>query len=290
MDTMRLTCLLLFVLPWLAPSPVPAAQPAPPALMLASQYEAGIEVGDYFVSEKLDGVRGRWDGHALWTRGGQPVHAPAWFTRDWPADAMDGELWLGRGRFEEASGIVRAAHADDRQWRRMHFMVFDVPGDPGPFESRVAHMRSLLGAANIAWLRPIRQSRGHDAATLDARLAAVVAAGGEGLMLHHRNARYRIGRSDQLLKYKPYDDAEARVVAHTPGKGKYRGMLGALVVERADGLRFRIGSGFSDAQRAAPPPVGSFVTYRYNGVSASGVPRFARFLHVRHEMPPPDPR
>ena len=287
---MRLACLLLFVLPWLAPSPMRAAPPTPPALMLATPYESGIDTRDYYVSEKLDGVRGRWDGHALWTRGGQRVHAPAWFTRGWPTQAMDGELWAGRGRFEDASGIVRAARPDDRDWRRMRFMVFDLPDDPGRFESRVAHMRRLLGATGIAWLQPVPQSRGHDAAALDARLAAVVAGGGEGLVLHHRSAHYRAGRSDDVLKYKPYDDAEARVVAHTPGKGKYRGMLGALVVERPDGLRFRIGSGLSDAQRAAPPPVGSFVTYRYNGLSAKGVPRFARFLHVRHEMPPPDPR
>src|SRR3546814_16993073 len=114
--------------------------------------------------------------------------------------------------------------------------------------------------------------------------------GGEGLMLQHQDARYRVGRSGDLLKYKPYDDAEARVVGHTRGKGKYRGMLGALVVERPDGLRFRIGSGFTDAQRATPPPVGSVLTYRYHGLSNKGLPTFARFLHVRPYFPPPDPR
>ena len=134
------------------------------------------------------------------------------------------------------------------------------------------------------------QYRVRDRAELDALLATVVAAGGEGLVLQHEGARYRAGRSDGVLKYKPHDDAEARVIAHTPGRGKYRGMLGALVVERADGLRFRIGSGFSDAERASPPPVGSIVTYRYNGLSSRGMPRFARFLRVRHDPPPPDPR
>ena len=107
-------------------------------------------------------------------------------------------------------------------------------------------------------------------------------------MLHRRSARYRAGRSDDLMKYKPHEDAEAQVIAHLPGKGKYAGMLGALQVRMPDGRRFRLGTGFTDAQRAAPPPVGVWVTYRYNGYTASGLPRFARFMRIRHEGPPPD--
>lgn len=266
-----------------------ADEPRPPRLMLAESYEAGIDVSEYWISEKLDGVRGHWDGHRLVTRGGHPVPAPDWFTAGWPAQPMDGELWLGRGRFAEVSGIVRSQDAGDAAWRQVRFMVFDLPADPGPFQMRVMHMRELVADAGVAWLQPITQFRVDSADHLDARLDAVVAAGGEGLMLHHRDSRYRAGRSEHLLKYKPYQDAEARVVGHTAGTGKYTGMLGALIVERPDGLRFRIGTGFSDAERAEPPPVGSWVTYRYNGLTVNGVPRFARFLRIRHLLPPPDP-
>lgn len=262
----------------------------PPRVMLATGYQAGIDVSDYWVSEKLDGVRGRWDGHRLRTRSGLAVDPPDWFTAQWPAVPMDGELWIGRGRFEDISSIVRAPDAGDNTWRKVHFMVFDLPADGGRFEARVLRMRTLLGHLGIPWLRYIPQFRVHDAAELDVWLERIVAADGEGLMLHHRDAHYRAGRSEDLLKYKPHDDAEARVVAHTTGQGKYAGILGALIVERPDGLRFRIGSGFTDAQRAHPPAIGSQVTYRYNGLTANGVPRFARFLHIRYEMPPPDPQ
>ena len=285
---LRIACLLL--LGCLFTSAAVATETSAPRLMLATDYKSGAEVSDYWISEKLDGVRGRWDGRRLHTRGGQPITPPAWFTAGWPKVAMDGELWIGRGRFDEVSGLVRAGKADGSAWRRVRFMVFDLPDHPGNFDARVMRMRTLLGTARVSWLQPVVQYRVANAAELDARLKQVVANGGEGLMLHHRNARYRVGRSDDLLKYKPYEDAEARVVAHTPGKGKYTGMLGALVVQQVDGRQFRLGSGFTDAQRSAPPPIGSLVTYRYNGLTSKGLPRFARFLRIRHEAAPPDPR
>lgn len=266
-----------------------SAAAAVPGLMLARDLGATrIEVDAYFVSEKLDGVRGRWDGQALWTRGGHRVATPPAFTRGWPDVPMDGELWIARDRFDAISALVRSARTDDAAWTPVRFMVFDLPAHPGPFAERVQAMRALVARTAHPQLRMVTQTAGTSRAALDAQLAAVVAAGGEGLMLHHRDARYGAGRSTALLKLKPHDDAEARVVAHTAGNGKYSGMLGALEVERHDGRRFRIGTGFTDAQRAQPPPVGSWVTYRYSGLTSTGLPRFARFLRVRDEMPPPD--
>lgn len=268
-------------------APWAVATPAPPALMLARDLGATrIDVPAYYVSEKYDGVRARWDGHALWTRGGHRIAAPAAFVAGWPDTPMDGELWIARGRFDEASGVVRSLRPDAVAWGRMRFLVFDLPAHRGPFSERVAAMQALVDATAHPQLRMVAQIRVPSRAALDARLAEVVAGGGEGLMLHHADARYGIGRSTALFKLKPHDDAEARVVAHAPGNGKYTGMLGALVVEHHDGRQFRIGTGFTDAQRADPPPPGSWVTYRYNGLTSTGLPRFARFLRVRDEMPP----
>ena len=283
--TRRIILLLLLLLA----SPWPARAATPPRLMLPTVYTGGVAVADYWISEKLDGVRGHWDGRRLWARSGESIDPPAWFTAGWPAQPMDGELWIARGRFDAISTLVRTPGIGGDGWRQVHLMLFDLPGDPGRFEQRVLHMRTLAATTRSTTLRVIPQFRLRTTAALDARLKAVVAAGGEGLVLQHRDARYTPGRSATLLKYKPYDDTEARVVASTPGRGKYAGQLGALIVQRPDGLQFRIGSGFSDAQRAHPPPIGSQVTYRYNGLTAKGTPRFARFLRVRYDMPPPDP-
>ncbi|WFC42766.1 DNA ligase [Pseudoxanthomonas sp. SE1] len=274
---------LLYLLVW------PALSAPPPEPMLATPYREGVPVSAFLVSEKLDGVRARWDGRALWTRGGARIAAPATFTRGWSAEPMDGELWIARGRFDDISALVRRVGTDAQAWRGVRFMVFDLPTHPGPFAERVVRMRGLVSMARNTHLAMIPQQRLDTRAQLDAELARVVAAGGEGLMLHRRTAYYRAGRSEDLLKYKPHEDAEAQVVAHLPGKGKYDGMMGALQVRTPNGRHFRIGTGFTDAQRAAPPPLGAWLTYRYTGLTSTGLPRFARFVRLRDDMPPPDP-
>lgn len=253
-----------------------------PALLLAREYNGETRLHQYWVSEKLDGVRARWDGEALISRQGYRFHAPAWFTEGFPAQALDGELWLGRGRFDELSGAVRRYTAVPAEWRDIRFMVFDLPNHPGTFDDRYAAMRALPEAPYMA---VITQFRVADREDLLARLDEVVAAGGEGLMLHHQDAHYRAGRSDALLKLKPYQDAEATVIGHLPGRGRHAGRLGALMLETETGVRFRLGTGFTDAQREAPPPVGSLVSYRYHGMTRDGVPRFASFLRLRDDAP-----
>ena len=266
-----------------AADPPPAPDPASPALLLANSYHPGIDLDRYWVSEKLDGVRARWDGERLISRGGRPIQVPAWFLAGFPRTPLDGELWMGRGTFEHMSATARRGEPDPVAWGQARFMVFDLPGLEAPFGQRLAAMRALLTPSPSPHLAMIEQFRVPDHAGLMARLQEVVAAGGEGLMLHREDSLYRAGRSEDLLKVKPYWDAEARVIGHLPGKGRFQGMLGALLVEEADGTRFRLGSGFTHAQRRDPPSLGSLVTFKYQGRTAKGIPRFASFLRVRLE-------
>lgn len=253
--------------------------------MLANDYDdADVDVSRYWVSEKYDGVRAYWDGKHLVTRAGNTIHAPEWFTRDWPIEPLDGELWAGRGQFEQVTATVRDLEPDDEAWRHIRFMVFDLPARGETFSSRLEILRSLLAPTHIDWLSAVTQSRVADDAALHLQLETIAAAGGEGLMLHKEDSLYRAERNDDLLKLKPYHDAEARVIAHLPGQGKYLGMLGSLLVRAANGAEFRIGTGFTDEQRRHPPPIGSSITYSYHNLTARGIPRFARFLRVR----PPD--
>ncbi|PKO28409.1 MAG: DNA ligase [Betaproteobacteria bacterium HGW-Betaproteobacteria-5] len=255
----------------------------PPEILLANVFREGIDVTQYLVSEKFDGVRAIWDGQQLRFRSGNLISAPKWFLDGLPAQPLDGELWLGRGHFERLSGIVRREMPVDEEWRQVRYMIFELPGGEGVFRERAGRIERLVAQAGVPWLAAVRQDVVTDRASLQAKLAAVLKAGGEGLMLHRADALYESGRSDTLLKLKPWLDAEAVVVGHLPGNGKYAGQLGALRVRLADGRQFRLGTGFTDAQRRQPPPIGATVTYRYRELTAKGLPRFASFLRIREE-------
>ena len=255
----------------------------PPAVLLAENYNSSVDVSQYLISEKYDGVRAIWDGKQLITRQGNAINAPAWFTKNLPKIAMDGELWLGRGQFDALSGTVRKDVPNDAEWQSITYNIFELPNAPGIFETRAKRIVEIVKQANLPQLKAVAQFRLKNQTILNLRLKQVVKNGGEGLMLHRADAQYITGRNDALLKLKPLYDAEATVIAHTPGKGKFKGKLGALVVETPEGIRFKLGTGFSDMQRESPPKIGSLVTYTYKDKTKTGKPKFASFLRVRDE-------
>ena len=256
-----------------------------PALVpqLAAVYAGQVDPARCFVSEKYDGVRALWDGGVLRHRSGRVVSAPASFVAALPAVPLDGELWLGRGRFDALSARVRRAPPDLREWREVRYMVFDTPVGGVPFAMRLERLAALLPRLP-AQVEVAPQWRVSGAAELERDLARTVAAGGEGLMLHVADALHAPGRSEALLKLKPHLDAEAVVVGHRAGTGKYRGLVGALEVESSQGRRFFIGSGLSDSMRRDAPPIGTTVTYRYRDLTPSGVPRFATYLRPHDDI------
>lgn len=260
----------------------PATNKRAPHLLLANVWNPSIDPTGWWMSEKYDGLRGYWDGRKLWSRKGNLIHAPDYFLAELPHDiALDGELWIDHGKFEETISIVRSETPDDR-WKRVHFMVFDAPQAKGTFEQRMQFLRATFPQDN-GFVRVVVQDRCQGVAQLLAERDRIVRLGGEGLMLRQPESVYEAGRSPTLLKVKPYDDAEATVIAHEPGKAKFAGKLGAVRVRTDDGREFSIGSGFTDAQRESPPPVGTVITYRFRGLTAKGLPRFPSYLRVRQD-------
>lgn len=276
----RHSCRILLILLLLM---VNAVADQKPLILKAKTYKPGIPVTEYWISEKLDGVRARWDGKRLLSRNGRVFTAPDWFTDGFPDISLDGELWSARGEYQTIVSIVGRDRPHD-EWRKIKFMVFDLPDSKKTFSARVAVMESLVQQLSLPYLEAIKQLRVGNEQALMKMFDDVVAGGGEGLMLHHQDALYHAGRSDQLLKLKPYQDAEAVVTGYREGKGQFAGKMGAVKVRTEDNVEFYIGSGFSHRERENPPPLGARITFRHQGYTDKGIPRFAVFLRIREQF------
>ena len=259
--------------------PSTAAKPNVPGVLLAQVWKNDFDLTDWWMSEKLDGVRAWWDGRQFLSRQGNVYHAPDWFLKGLPKKPLDGELWVGRRAFQRTVSIVRRQDRSDH-WRQVRYVVFDAPGIDGPFEERKAFLTDLFHTGRLPYALNLYQARCGGQTELQVELARVESIGGEGLMLRQPGSRYEVGRSSTLLKVKQFQDAEGLVVEHLPGKGRHKGRLGAVVVQMPGGLTFSVGTGFSDAQRRNPPPIGSSITYRYQELTDRGVPRFPSFVRM----------
>lgn len=254
----------------------------PPALQKAETFSGDETVTGWFMSEKLDGIRGYWTGRHLVTRKGIPLHPPAWFTADFPPFELDGELWSKRGDFAFVQNTVMD-ETPTEGWNEITYNIFEVPNAPGNFLTRLAKASNWFAAHPHTLARVIPQTPCADRPHLDRFLADIEKNGGEGVIVKDPAPSYHTGRSPHVLKVKHAADMEGTVVRTNEGMGKYQGMMGSLSLRLDNGVEFNLGTGFTDADRATPPPPGTVVTFRHHGFTESGKPRFASYLRIRKD-------
>jgi len=246
-------------------------------VLLAKKWDGRSDPTGWWMSEKLDGVRAYWDGQRFYSRLKNIYNAPKWYTKDFPDHPIDGELWVGRSQFQKAVSIVKKKEPHDG-WKEIKYLVFDLPSHHGPFEARLEAMKRLKSK----YITVVEHKKCRSIDHLHEELARVEALGGEGLMLRQPGSHYVGARSETLLKVKTFNEGDAKVIGHEPGKGRHTGRMGALLCEMIPGgARFKIGTGFSDAQRARPPKIGTIVNFKYQELGVHGNPRFPVFVGER---------
>eukprot|EP00040_Diaphanoeca_grandis_P013803 m.69699 g.69699 ORF g.69699 m.69699 type:complete len:349 (-) comp24130_c0_seq1:144-1190(-) len=269
-------------------------------VLLAKKYaDKKIDPTGWWMSEKYDGVRAVWDGDSLYTRHGNLIYAPDWFVQDLPSEPLDGELWAGHGRFDVASAVARRQDNNSKRsrtmenasWDEIRYAVFDAPclkddgGNAATIEFRNKWIESNLPhadkeAASFAVTSTECLGREH----VDSELEKIVNEGGEGLMLRMPKSVYEQKRHSSLLKVTKFETDEGIVISYEPGKGRLEGDMGAINLEKRDGVIIRIGTGFTDAQRKSPPAIGSVLMFRHRGYNVSGQPRFAAYVGERFDV------
>ncbi|OCX42962.1 DNA ligase [Campylobacter ornithocola] len=249
-----------------------------------------VNLSHYLMSEKLDGIRGLWDGKAMQTRAGNAIKLPSFFIKNFPNFKLDGELWIKRASFEEISSLIRQENPDEKLWQKVSYNVFDVPNaceefklSPCTLEARLEVLKKYLVKNSNDFIKIIPQIPIKDKKHLEQFYQDIISHKGEGVIIRLNNTPYEKKRSNNAYKLKPFDDTECIVKKHFEGKGKFEGKMGSLLCEaniKGKKVSFKIGLGFKESDRLNPPPVGAIITFKYNGLTKNGKPKFASFLRV----------
>lgn len=253
-----------------------------PDLFLLKTYNENFNVIGWVMSEKLDGVRGFWDGKKLISRGGNIFNPPKWFVKSFPPFAIDGELWSKKNDFENIVSIVRSQK--DKGWDKIKFMIFEVPNQKGGLLKRLSVLEQYLKSNPTKIIKIIKQIPIKTQVDLDVYLKKIVAKKGEGVVVRNPNTPYQIGRLSGALKVKKYFDDECIVREILSGKGKYKNKMGSVLCVLSSGKKVKIGSGFTDDERDNPPKIGVKITFKYYGLTKKGKFKYPVFLRIRSKL------
>lgn len=251
-------------------------------LQKAFVYKGDEKIKDFYMSEKLDGIRGYWDGKNLLTRKGNLINAPKWFVKNFPPFELDGELWSKRNNFEFIQSTV-LKKTPDKSWEKITYNIFEVPNQKGNFPKRLEKAKIWFKTNPNKHVKIIPQKVCTGKKHLEKFLKEIESKGGEGVIIKDPAREYDNGKTPFVLKVKNYSDMEGIVIAVNEGNGKYENMMGSLTIKLENGITFNLGSGFSDSERADPPKINSIVTFKYYGFTKNKIPRFPSFLHVRKD-------
>lgn len=250
--------------------------------MLLKTYKGDENLTGWVMSEKLDGVRGLWDKKRLKSRSNLTYNAPKYFIECFGDFLLDGEIYSPDLKFEEISSIVNSYQ--DKGWHKLKFYVFDLPDESGDLLQRLEVLRRYLKQNPCKYIEIIPQIPALNHENVRRFFKQITQNGGEGVVVRNANAKYEKGRSDNILKFKKFSDDECEIVSYNKGSGKFKDLIGSFNCRNLkDKKVFKIGSGLTDEIRKNPPKIGSIITYKYQGFSSNGLPRFPVFLRVRDD-------
>lgn len=170
------------------------------SMTLAIDWKGQTSLVGWLASEKLNGCRAYWDGKRFWTRGGNVIAPPSWFTKGLPSVHLDGEIWAGRNGFQDASNAVRFGG----KWFNVpliQFAAFDAPQVVGTWRQRMAE--AVRAVNKSACAVAVKVERIGDPQRLVEYMLQLRSIGAEGGMFRNPEAiGYTAGRSQSLLRWK----------------------------------------------------------------------------------------
>jgi DNA ligase-1 len=246
------------------------------------------------IEEKKDGFRLLIVGGVPQSRSGKPLHNIDHIlkTLNHSAVVFDGELH--GATWEETSHVARASKSERET--KLTYTIFDALSVfewerqkcDRPLSERQQVLRHHIKATEHikhSWPMECRNYR---------EFIGIhnmhLAMGCDGTVLKRKDSLYEFKRTKTWLKVKPALDCDCLVEGMEEGEGKYKGMLGALIVRPKFGKVTTKVSGMTDAQRREwwdkPSLIeDKWIEVTYRKINPSGRLVEPRFVRVREDYP-----
>lgn len=282
----------------------------------------------WYMSEKFDGQRAIWDGAKFVSRGSPQSeprvypYVPIWFIALMPPGiALDGEFFIGRGKFTEATSILRTTLKEessrkssdnsimdlDKRWISIKYQVFDTPNSE-PFEDRQELLEKIISERTDIWKKiqlPIYLKKGKCPIVLTKQYLIkseqqlidyyniLVSEEAEGVMIRAPKVEYIPKRTRLILKLKPEEEAECIITSpHKEGQGQFEGLLGSFRCQLigtdkffyVGGMKRSIRVNYNNKSSEEYHPDGTIITFKYTEMTPEGIPRFPRYKGIRDDF------
>jgi ATP-dependent DNA ligase len=246
-----------------------------------------------YVQAKLDGVRSLFRNGVFTSRTAKPFGFLDHIVKELkPAvDAgfiLDGEIYSTTLSFQEFVGLVKKKHLtakDVENLKQVNLWVYDCVNEH-PFEQRLAMLIEFFRHHRFqhVHLLPTEECKTKD--DIKKFHDKYVEAGYEGLIIRNKTGLYRLStRSENLQKFKEFEDAEFPIVGFDEGDGNEKGAV-IWVCETEDKKQFRVRPKGTIEERKelfkkAKSYIGKKLTVKYQEMTADGIPRFGIGIAIR---------
>jgi DNA ligase-1 len=258
--------------------------------------EVILNLQNYAVQPKLDGIRCIATLQGLFTRNGKPILNAEHILKDIQQIlinnpdiiALDGELYNHefKNDFNKIVSLVKKIKPTKEEIleseKYLQYHVYDLVMK-GNFSERTDKLYGVSVSSNIIMVQSELPASIED---LDNIYAKFIQEGYEGQMIRNIKSEYQYKRTKDLLKRKEFIDDEFEIIDVLEGIGNNSGMAGSLKLKTKANKEFNSNikgniAFFTELLINKESIIGKEATIRYQNLTPDGIPRFPVCLSIR---------
>jgi DNA ligase-1 len=211
--------------------------------------------------------------------------------KKYPDIVLDGELYTFQIPFEELAGLIKKkkiTNSDKEKLSIIHYNIYDVIDENESFDNRLEILKNIFKSAKYKKLLLVNSLNCKDIENFKILFTQFVEDGYEGIMLRNISGKYKCNyRSNDLQKYKEFQEDEYEIVNYKEADGKDKGTV-IWVCKTKDSKEFSVRPRGTQEQRRewfqkGDKYIGKMLTVIYQELSELNVPRFPVGKAIRDE-------